>query len=104
MDFKSDLAQIEADTYDEPPPRNKWEAFWQWLVSKLAILLNNLALLTPLVDVIYLKLLDSRYLYNLLFVFSSVVQHAFLLYVTAYQYNNTSQVIHWLTISLHVPR
>ncbi|KAJ8596545.1 amino acid permease [Rhizopogon salebrosus TDB-379] len=32
MDFKSDLAQIEADTYDEPPPRNKWEAFWQWLM------------------------------------------------------------------------
>ena len=22
-----------ADTYDEPPPRNKMEVFWQWLVS-----------------------------------------------------------------------
>ena len=40
MDFKSDLAQIEADTFDEPPPRNKWEAFWQWLVRKLATLLD----------------------------------------------------------------
>ena len=33
MDFSSGLAEIEADTYDEPPPRNKMEAFWQWLVS-----------------------------------------------------------------------
>ena len=51
MDFVSGLAEIEADTYvptdlylpmhhhlmlagstDEPPPRNKVEAFWQWLV------------------------------------------------------------------------
>jgi amino acid transporter len=32
MDFQSGLAEIEAETYDEPPPRNKWEAFWQWLV------------------------------------------------------------------------
>ncbi|EIM83349.1 amino acid permease [Stereum hirsutum FP-91666 SS1] len=32
MDFVTDLAEIEADTYDEPPPRNKWEAFWQRLV------------------------------------------------------------------------
>ncbi|KAG1867740.1 amino acid permease/ SLC12A domain-containing protein, partial [Suillus subluteus] len=31
MDFKSDLAEIVADTYDEPPPKNKMEAFWQWL-------------------------------------------------------------------------
>ena len=33
MDFSSGLAEIEADTYDEPPPRNKMEAFWQCLVS-----------------------------------------------------------------------
>jgi hypothetical protein len=33
MDFYSGLAEIEAETYDEPPPRNKMEAFWQWLVS-----------------------------------------------------------------------
>lgn len=32
MDFISGLDEIEADTYDEPPPRNKWEAFWQWLM------------------------------------------------------------------------
>jgi hypothetical protein len=32
MDFQSGLAEIEADTYDEPPPNNKFERFWQWLV------------------------------------------------------------------------
>jgi len=32
MDFQSGLAEIEADTYDEPPPKNKVEKFWQWLV------------------------------------------------------------------------
>ncbi|KAF8078426.1 amino acid permease [Lyophyllum atratum] len=32
MDFITDIAEIEADTYDEPPPRNKAEAFWQWLM------------------------------------------------------------------------
>jgi amino acid transporter len=32
MDFKSDLAEIAADSYDEPPPKNRMEAFWQWLV------------------------------------------------------------------------
>ncbi|KAF7331999.1 Amino acid permease [Mycena kentingensis (nom. inval.)] len=32
MDFVSDLAEIEADTYDEPPPRNGWERFWNWLM------------------------------------------------------------------------
>lgn len=35
MDFISGIAEIEASTYDEPPPRNKWEKFWQWLVSCL---------------------------------------------------------------------
>jgi hypothetical protein len=33
MDFYTGLAEIEASTYDEPPPRNKLEAFWGWLVS-----------------------------------------------------------------------
>jgi len=33
MDFYTGLAEIEADTYDEPPPKNRLEAFWQWLVS-----------------------------------------------------------------------
>ncbi|KAI0750026.1 amino acid permease [Daedaleopsis nitida] len=32
MDFVSGLQEIEADTYDEPPPRNKFEAFWAWLM------------------------------------------------------------------------
>ncbi|KAG1828762.1 amino acid permease/ SLC12A domain-containing protein, partial [Suillus subalutaceus] len=40
MDFTSDLAEIVADSYDEPPPRNKMEAFWQWLVSIAAPLGN----------------------------------------------------------------
>lgn len=50
MDFVTNIAEIEAETYvyrhfsygidpdypysyDEPVPRNKAEAFWQWLVS-----------------------------------------------------------------------
>jgi hypothetical protein len=33
MDFTSGLAQIEAESYDDPPPANKLQAFWQWLVS-----------------------------------------------------------------------
>ncbi|KAJ7047679.1 amino acid permease [Mycena alexandri] len=38
MDFVTNIAEIEADTqvqllpYDDPPPRNKLEAFWAWLV------------------------------------------------------------------------
>ncbi|KAJ6510147.1 amino acid permease, partial [Mycena vitilis] len=32
MDFVTNIAEIEADTYDDPPPRNKFEAFWAWLV------------------------------------------------------------------------
>ncbi|CCM01935.1 uncharacterized protein FIBRA_04008 [Fibroporia radiculosa] len=31
MDFVSGLKEIEAATYDEPPPRNWLEAFWGWL-------------------------------------------------------------------------
>lgn len=33
MDFVSGIAEIEADSYDEPPPRNWMEKFWGWLVS-----------------------------------------------------------------------
>ena len=33
MDFYTGIAEIEASTYDEPAPRNRAEAFWQWLVS-----------------------------------------------------------------------
>jgi len=32
MDFITDIDAIEAETYDDPPPRNKAEAFWQWLM------------------------------------------------------------------------
>ncbi|RPD63001.1 amino acid permease [Lentinus tigrinus ALCF2SS1-7] len=32
MDFVSGLKEIEADTYDEPPPRNWVERFWSWLM------------------------------------------------------------------------
>ncbi|KAF5382970.1 hypothetical protein D9757_006361 [Collybiopsis confluens] len=32
MDFVSDIAEIEAADHDEPPPRNRIEAFWQWLM------------------------------------------------------------------------
>ena len=32
MDFVSNIAEIEADEVDDPPPRNKVEAFWQWLM------------------------------------------------------------------------
>ncbi len=33
MDFKSGLAEVEAASYDEPPPRNWVEKVWGWLVS-----------------------------------------------------------------------
>jgi len=32
MDFQSGIKEIEAETYDETPPRNKLEAFWAWLM------------------------------------------------------------------------
>ncbi|KAI6153426.1 amino acid permease [Pisolithus tinctorius] len=32
MDFVSDLAQIAADEVEDPPPKNKMEAFWRWLM------------------------------------------------------------------------
>ncbi|GBE86317.1 Dicarboxylic amino acid permease [Sparassis crispa] len=32
MDFISGLKEIEADCYDEPPPRNWVERFWSWLM------------------------------------------------------------------------
>ncbi|KAJ7499235.1 amino acid permease [Mycena latifolia] len=32
LDYVTDIAEIEADTYDEPPPKNKLEAFWAWLM------------------------------------------------------------------------
>lgn len=32
MDFVSGIAEIEAESYDEPEPRNKVEKFWRWLM------------------------------------------------------------------------
>ncbi|CAL1705952.1 unnamed protein product [Somion occarium] len=32
MDFKTGLAEIEAASYDEPPPRNWVEKWWDWLM------------------------------------------------------------------------
>lgn len=32
MDFITNIDEIEAETYDEPAPRNKFEAFWAWLM------------------------------------------------------------------------
>ncbi|ESK87568.1 amino acid transporter [Moniliophthora roreri MCA 2997] len=36
MDFVSDIAEIEATCYDEPPPKNVIERFWAWLVSSVS--------------------------------------------------------------------
>ncbi|KAJ6539054.1 amino acid permease-domain-containing protein [Mycena capillaripes] len=33
LDYVTDIAEIEADSYDDPPPKNRIEAFWAWLVS-----------------------------------------------------------------------
>jgi len=33
MDFYTGIAEIEANTYEEPPPKNRVDAIWQWLVS-----------------------------------------------------------------------
>ena len=33
MDFVTGLDEVIADSYDEPPPKNIWEKFWQWIVS-----------------------------------------------------------------------
>jgi amino acid transporter len=32
MDFVSNTPEFEAETYDEPPPKNAAETFWQWLM------------------------------------------------------------------------
>lgn len=39
MDFTSGLAEVEAASYDEPPPRNWVERVWSWLVSRSIITL-----------------------------------------------------------------
>ncbi|KAF8633974.1 hypothetical protein AX15_001152 [Amanita polypyramis BW_CC] len=35
IDFVTGIKELERDTYDEPPPKNKIDAFWQWLVRQL---------------------------------------------------------------------
>ncbi|KAF8746248.1 hypothetical protein AX14_000046 [Amanita brunnescens Koide BX004] len=32
IDLVTGIKEVEQETYDEPPPRNKVEAFWQWMV------------------------------------------------------------------------
>jgi amino acid transporter len=32
MDFVTNVAEFDAMTYDDPPPKNKLEAFWMWLM------------------------------------------------------------------------
>ncbi|KAG8221744.1 amino acid permease [Butyriboletus roseoflavus] len=32
MDFVTNVAEFDAMTFDDPPPRNKLEAFWMWLM------------------------------------------------------------------------
>ena len=32
MDFKSGIEEVEAASYDEPPPKNWVEKVWNWLV------------------------------------------------------------------------
>jgi len=32
MDFYTGLAEIEADSYDDPPPKNWIEKIWAWLM------------------------------------------------------------------------
>ncbi|KAJ8597147.1 hypothetical protein M405DRAFT_925042 [Rhizopogon salebrosus TDB-379] len=41
MDFHSDIAEIEAMTHDDVPPKNAAEAFWMWLVSFYLILFRE---------------------------------------------------------------
>lgn len=54
MDFITGLDEIEADTYDEPPPKNKMEAFWAWLVCLYFVHTESGRLLmVSLADVIY---------------------------------------------------
>jgi amino acid transporter len=32
MDFVSNIAEIEADIEDDPPPSNAWERVWAWMM------------------------------------------------------------------------
>ncbi|KAF9231741.1 amino acid permease [Melanogaster broomeanus] len=47
MDFKSGVADFDAITYDDPPPKNWIEAVWMWLASVSAHLAMGIAHSTP---------------------------------------------------------
>ncbi|KAF7790736.1 hypothetical protein EIP86_001692 [Pleurotus ostreatoroseus] len=47
MDFTSGLAEIEASSYDEPPPRNWVERVWSWLVRRSMLSDVNGKLMSP---------------------------------------------------------
>ena len=47
MDLVSGLKEIEAECYDEPPPRNWVERFWAWLVSVLPYSSQTFLVLLP---------------------------------------------------------
>lgn len=51
MDFYTGIAEIESNTYDEPPPKNRVEAFWQWLVSDRVESFCRRPLITFYIDV-----------------------------------------------------
>ncbi|KAH9004407.1 amino acid permease [Lactarius hatsudake] len=70
MDFYSGLAEIEAETYDEPPPRNRWEAFWQWLVCVLVFIFGPTSECAVL-DVIMPVLCDTAFAYSIDVYFSN---------------------------------
>jgi len=65
MDFQSGLAEIEAETYDEPPPRNKWEAFWQWLVRVFGFYFWAALSERVVLDVIIPVLTDTAFAYSM---------------------------------------
>ncbi|KAH0826384.1 amino acid transporter [Lanmaoa asiatica] len=48
MDFVTNVAEFDAMTHDDPPPRNKMEAFWMWLSSPSTFALDVIR--TPSVD------------------------------------------------------
>ena len=50
MDFYTGIAEIEAEDVDEPPPKNKLEAFWAWLVRARVEGLYDPKMLTALLQ------------------------------------------------------
>jgi len=46
MDFITGQKEAEESSYDEPPPRNIFERFWQWIVSSIVFKLPAVKFLT----------------------------------------------------------